>query len=439
MFTKRFRYLAVLLVVLVAAAPVYANGIPNSSVLPAQSDATQVVVAAGESIKIGVATDLSNVVPEPGQDIANGALLAADYVNAMGGIQGFQVAMDVQDDRCDPTDATTVANQFASDPQTVAVVGHVCSGASIAASEVYQDARIPMVSASSTAVAFTANGRDVVNRVAFTDGAQGAVDARFIYQELGVTQLAVIHDNSDYGKGLADVVVAEFERITGTVVAYEVINPEEQDYTAVLTTVAEAAPEAIFFGGYEGPAALLVNQMQEVGLENAVFFSDDGVFTQTYLDLAGEAAEGSYTSFADTSSFLNVEGAATFDAAYLAKYGVDADDLGPFHYHAFDAASIILNAVAEVAVLDDAGNLVIDREALIAAIRNTTEYPGLTGTLSCDGLEGLGECGAGEIGVNVVEDGAWVAVEVPAELQFSQPFMEAEGGEEGTEEATPES
>ena len=433
MLSRSFRYIVVLLVLLALAAPAYANVAPTDHQILAQSDATQVVVPAGESIKLGLATDLSNLIPDPGQDIANGGILAVEQRNEAGGIAGFTVELDVQDDRCVGEDATTVANQFASDPQTVAVVGHVCSGASIAASVIYQDARIPMVSPSSTAVAFTANGYDVVNRVAFTDGAQGTVDARYLYQELGVTRLAIVHDNSDYGLGLANVVQEEFLRIGGEIVGFEAISVDEQDYRSVLTVLAGDPPDAIFFGGYADQGALLVNQMLEVGLEDTVFFSDDGVYTQQYLDNAGDASDGSYASF--TVEAANEEGNAAFDEAYEARFGVAPDSLGPFHAHTYDAANVLMNAIEAVAEIDADGNLVIDREALIVAVRETTDYEGLTGVLSCDGVDGFGECGAGEIGVNVVEDGAWVGVEVPEELQFGASFMDDMEGMEDMDDA----
>ena len=430
---KKFRFLVIVIALLAIAAPSYANVVPANQAVPSQSDATQVVVPAGESIKIGLATDLSNVIPEPGADIRNGGLLAVKEVNDNGGINGFTVELDVQDDRCDGADATNVANLFASDPQRAAVVGHVCSGASIPASAIYNDARIPMVSPSSTAAAFTASGFDVVNRVAFTDSAQGVVDARFIYAQLGARNIAILHDNTDYGKGLSDEIKAEFERLGGTVVAFEAIDPEDQNYRSVLTDLVEDAPEVIFFGGYQNQAALLVAQMQEVGLADAVFFSDDGTYTQAYIDAAGENGEGSYASFVDSSSFANEEANAAFDAAYEAEFGVLPDDLGPFHAHTYDAAMIIMNAIGAVATVDDAGNLVIEREALIQAIRDTADYEGLTGVLSCDDN---GECGAGIIGVNTVEGGEWVAVDVPAELQFGEPYMMEDMGNDTTDDGT---
>lgn len=412
---KSFRYLIVLVVVLAIALPM----LPSVN---AQSDASQVVVPAGETVKLGLATDLSNLIPEPGADIRNGALLAVQRANENGGIEGFQFELDVQDDRCDGADATNVANLFAADPQIVAVVGHVCSGASIPASAIYQDARIPMVSPSSTASAFTASGYDVANRVAFTDAAQGVVDARFIYDErgLGAMTLAILHDNTDYGKGLADEVQAEYERLGGTVLAFEAIDPDDQDYRPVLTRLAEEPPAVIFFGGYQNQAALIVSQMQEVGLADTMFISDDGTFTQAYIDQAGESAEGTFASFVDSSTFADPEANEEFDAAYEEEFGVAPDDLGPFHAHAYDAAMILINAIQAVATVDGEGNLVIDREALIQAVRDTADYEGLTGTLSCDDA---GECGAGIIGVNEVVDGEWEVAEVPEDLQFGSDYM----------------
>lgn len=427
--SKRFRFVAVLLALLVMVTPAYANISNTSKSVQFQSDATQVVVPAGEPIKIGLGTDLSNVLAAPGQDIANGGRIAVLDRNEAGGIQGFQVELDVQDDRCVGEDATNVANLFASDPQVVAVVGHVCSGATSAAIDVYVQARIPSVSPSSTAAFLPAKGYDTFNRVAFTDEAQGTVDARYIYNVLGATTLAVVHDNSDYGKGLAETVAAVYAELGGTVAnggELLVISSDEQDYRAVLTTLAAEPPAVLFFAGYELQAALLVSQMKEVGLADTIFMSDDGTYTQGYLDAAGEAANGSYASFVDTSSFADAEALEAFKARYETEFGVAPDELGPYHAHAYDAANIIMNAIESVATVDADGNLVINREELILAIRNTTDYAGLTGTLTCD--PATGECGAGVISMNLVEDGAWVSVEVPAELQFGAD-AEGDGGE----------
>lgn len=412
---RKLPLMVMFLVVLVAVAPVLASPQNPGKDHGLYQEEGVVTFAAGESVKIGLATDLSNIIPAPGLDIAQGAQVVVDLYNeSVGGLQGFPIELVVEDDRCTGEDATTVANLFASDPQIVAVVGHVCSGASIPASDIYQEARIPMVSPSSTAGSFTARGLDVVNRVAFNDNIQGVVVGRYIAEVLEAESIAVLHDNTSYGEGLATTVSETFQELGGEVVLFEVADPEEQDYRPLLTGLVEDAPDVIYLGGYTNQAALIVEQMAEVGLEDAVFFSDDGVYNQDYLDLAGDFAEGSYVSFGEQvgDETANEE----FDALYEEKFGQAPDELGPFHAQAADSALVIISALEAVATLDDAGNLTIDREALIEAIRATEGLEGLSGTITCDEN---GDCGSALIGILQAEDGEWVAVEVPEELQVS--------------------
>ncbi|NLX09394.1 MAG: branched-chain amino acid ABC transporter substrate-binding protein [Chloroflexi bacterium] len=378
----------------------------------AQSDATQVVVPAGGSIQIAVVTDLTGPIAEFGLDIAQAAQVAQAEINDAGGIQGFPVELTVEDDRCSGDEATTVANRVVSNLDIVAVVGHICSGATVAASDVYEEARIPMMSPSATAAGVTERGLSVMNRVAFRDDIQGVVDAYYMYEVLGVRSIAVLHDNDTYGLGLAEVVRDTFTELGGEVVAFEGISVDDQDFRSVLTGLVAQTPEAIFFGGYVQQAVLLVPQMGDVGLGDVIFFSDDGVYGEAFLEGAGEAGEGAYASFAETPAG-DPERLANFDETYEAMFDVAPADLGPFHYHAYDSTMMIFNAIDSVAEVDDAGNLVINREALVEALRNTADYDGLTGVLTCDEK---GDCGAGSIAINVVEDGEWVEVEVPEGL-----------------------
>ncbi len=397
---KSFRFVFLIVLLALFVNPVHG-----------QSDETKVVIPAGETIKIAVVTDLTGPIAEMGLDIQQAAEVALAEINEAGGIQGFQVEFLVEDDRCSPDEGTTVANRVVSNPDIVAVVGHICSGATIAASDVYEDYLIPMVSPSATAANVTERGLSVINRVAFRDDVQGKVDAHYLYKVLGIRKLGVLNDNDAYGLGLAEVVRDEFTALGGEVVAFEGINVEDQDFRSVLTLVAAGEPEAIFFGGYKEQAILLVAQKNQVGMEDAIFFSDDGTFAQAFIDGAGEAAEGSYASFVQSpeDETANEE----FDAKYEEMFGTRPEDQGPFHAHAYDSTRIILQAIDAVAEVDADGNLVIDRAALVEAVRTTAEFEGLTGTLTCDEK---GDCGAGQIGINIVEDGEWVSVEVPEDL-----------------------
>lgn len=398
---KSLRLVLLIALLVIAVNPVYG-----------QDDGGQVVVAPGETVKIALVTDLTGPIAPMGLDILQAGELAVMEANEAGGIEGFNIELVVEDDRCSGDEGTTVANRVVSNPEIVAVAGHSCSGPTIAASDVYEEARLPMMSPSATNATLTARGYDVVNRVAFSDGAQGIVDAHYLYKILGIRKLAILHDNDAYGLGLAEVVNAEFEVLGGEIVSFEGINVDDQDYRPILTPLVAAGPEAIFFGGYQEQAILLVTQMIDVGLADVIFFSDDGVQAQAFIDGAGDAAEGAYASFAETPPG-NVEANEAFDALYEETYGTTPDEQGPFHAHSYDSMKMLINAIMEVAVVDDAGNLVIDREALIEAVRNTADYAGLTGTLSCDAN---GECGAGRIVIFQVEDGEWVQVDVPEDL-----------------------
>lgn len=398
---KSLRFALLIALLVLAVSPAYA-----------QDGGETVVIPEGEMIQIALVTDLTGPIAPMGLDILQAGELAVMDFNEDGGVEGFEAELVVEDDRCSSDEGTTVASRVASNPDIVAVSGHSCSGPTIAASEIYEEARLPMMSPSATNATLTARGYDVVNRVAFSDGAQGEVDAHYMYKVLGVRSIAILHDNEAYGLGLAEVVDRVFTELGGEVVAFEGINVEDQDYRPVLTPLVPAEPEAIFFGGYQEQAILLVTQMADVGLQDVIFFSDDGVQADAFIEGAGEMAEGVYASFAETPPG-NVEANKAFDERYEELYGVSPDEQGPFHAHSYDATTILLNAIAEVAEVNDEGSLVIDREALIDAVRGTEGYEGLTGTLSCDEN---GECGAGRIVIFIVEDGEWVQVDVPQDL-----------------------
>jgi branched-chain amino acid transport system substrate-binding protein len=382
---------------------------------PTVVDPTQVVIAPGGRLQIGIATDLSNLLPSPGLDIAQAASLAIDEFNERGGLLGFEIEALVEDDLCTAEGAQDVASRFVADPDVAAVIGHVCSGASIPASEIYQPARIPMVSPSSTAGAFTDRGLDVVNRVVFNDNAQGEVAARFIYEVLGAKQVAVLHNQTPYGEGIARTVALTFDELGGDLLAFEGIDLEAEDYTPLLTTLAEDDPDLIYLGGYDDEAARIAEQLKTLGMEDIIFFSGDGVYTQDFLDIAGEFAEGVYATFGTQEGDPGRNQA--FDTTYENIYGVDPDELGPYHPLAYDAANVILMALEQVAKLDEAGNLVISREELIKAIRATSRYRGLSGLITCDEN---GDCGSATISVFQVKNGDWVEIDVPEELQTSR-------------------
>ncbi len=379
---------------------------PTEAPMPAMDMTGKVAIAPGGKIRIGGSFALTGPIPDPGKDIRQAAEIAIDDLNAAGGIEGFLFELVAEDGACSGDQGTVVGNKFAADPTIVAVTGGTCSGETFGLRPILQNARIPFVSPSATNPAVVSEDCDVCNRVALSDALQGEVDADFVFNQLGLRKVAVMHDNSDYGKGLAEIFKNAFEKLGGTVTNFEGVQVGDTDFRAALAKIGANAPEFIFFGGYATEAALIAQQMRETaGLENAKFMSGDGAYTQQYLDAAGDAAEGTYMSTVagDTQQDKYEE----FKAKYVAKFGVEPEKLGPFHAQSYDSVILIAEAIKAVAQKDASGNLVIDREALVKAIRATKDLKGITGTLTCNPI---GECGAGGVQVFVVENGAFKQV-----------------------------
>jgi len=366
-----------------------------------------VIVAPGEPVRIGASAALTGPIPEFGLDISQSYQLAVSDLNAAGGLMGHDYELDIQDGACDGDAATVVANGFAADPTILAVAGGTCTGETLGLQPILAEARIPHVSASATNPAVTSEDCDICNRVALSDKLQADVDAEYIFNTLGLTQAAVMHDNTDYGLGVATLFQAAFELLGGEVLSFDGVQVGDTDYRPVLTQVATNSPELIFFGGYYQEAALIVSQMQETGLEDTVFFSDDGVYGDAFVNTAGDVSEGVYASFVAGDEVA--EANAEFDAKYQEMWGTTPDEQGPFHAQAYDSVQMIAAALASVAMEDDNGEgyLMFDREAVIAAVRATANLPGLAGVMTCNAI---GDCGAGGIQIFQVQDGAFVQI-----------------------------
>jgi branched-chain amino acid transport system substrate-binding protein len=316
-------------------------------------------------------------------------------------ILDWEVEFVIEDTQGSPEQGAAVANKLSADPQVVAVDGHSFSGSTEVAIPIYDEAGIVMMSASATNPTLTEMGSSVFNRVAFTDKMQGQFAAEYIFNTLGVTKMAVMHDGGTYGQGLAEVCRDAFIELGGEVVAEEGITPGETDYSAPLAAIAAAGPELIYFGGYDADAAVLVTQMPLAGLVDVMFFGCDGTHGLTYLELAGEAAEGTFATFVPIPESGEFD---QFRQDYFDKYNEEQGTLSTFTPHSYDAMSILLMSAEEVAVEAD-GKLYIPRKALADAVRGTTDYQGLTGSITCTDV---GECAAASIQFVMAENGEWV-------------------------------
>jgi branched-chain amino acid transport system substrate-binding protein len=357
------------------------------------------VFKPGQTIKIGMGAPMTGDNAAFGQDISQAAKIA---VTDAGTFQGFTFELDAQDDGGTAEGGAAVANKFVADPQFVAIEGHIFSGATKAAIPIYEAVGLPMMSPSATNPALTTSGSKVFNRDVFTDAAQGKFAAAYLFNKLGVKNLAIMHDGQAYGQGLAQVVNDQFTGLGGKVVAFQAITPGKSDYSAVLADLASKKPEAVFYGGYTAEAVVIVNQMSQSGLTGVTFFGDDGTFGQDFLDRTAANGEGAYsTSLIPLDSPAKVK----FDAAYLAAYGQPAGKLSPYSWTAYDAMAVLIKDIESVAVLGGDGNMYVPRAALVAAVRATKDYQGLSGTITCDAT---GECSASGPVFQVDKGGKWV-------------------------------
>jgi branched-chain amino acid transport system substrate-binding protein len=365
------------------------------------------VFAPGAPIIIGFAGPMSGDVSAFGIDASQGIDIA--FTDA-GQFEGHAFVQNPQDDQASPEVAAAVAQLFASDPTIVGVVGHLFSGATNAAMPIYMDAYLPMVSPSATGISLTQQGNTVFNRVVGNDKFQGALAANFIFTNLGLSKLAIIHDGGTYGLGLAERTRDVFTSLGGEVVQFQGIDTGLADYSTVLADIASKSPEALFFGGYTGEGAVIANQMAGAGMADVTFVSDDGIYGSQFVDLAGANSEGVYATSAGRPAGSTA--VAEFDAKYLAAYGVATGTLSPYSWYSYSSAMVLVEAVKSLGVVGTDGNLYIPRAALVAAVRGTSGYQSLIGEITCDPT---GECGKGGFAVYKVENGTWV--ELPGDFR----------------------
>ncbi len=302
----------------------------------------------GGTIKIGVVGAHSGDLASYGLPTVKAAELVVAEYNAKGGVLGKQIELVVEDDVCKPEVAANSAAKVVGEG-VVAVIGHICSGATKSALGVYLEAGIPAISPSATNPPLTQSG-DYPNffRTIASDDAQAATDAKFIAETLGLKKVAVLHDKQDYGKGFADFSVEALKGLGVQTVIYEGITAGAVDYSAVLTKVANSGAEGIVYGGYHPEASKLVQQMSAMGLD-IPFVSDDGVKDDTFIQVAGDYAEGVYASGpVDTSSNpMN-------KAAIKAHQDAYGEEPGAFYINAYAAAIVLIEAIKTAGSTDGA-------------------------------------------------------------------------------------
>ena len=234
-----------------------------------------------------------------GEQLRKGAEMAVADINAAGGVNGQKLELQIGDDACDPKQATAVANKMASD-KVVFVAGHYCSGSSIPASDIYKEAKILQITPASTNIKLTddafAKGNTTVFRTCGRDDVQGLTVGTYILKHHKDKKVAILHDKSPYGKGVADETKKALNKGGLREAMYEFYNDTDKDFTALINKMKQAKIDIIVLGGYHTAGALLIKQSREQGF-GAQMVGFDALEDAEFAKLGGAATDGVLMSF----------------------------------------------------------------------------------------------------------------------------------------------
>lgn len=323
--------------------------------------------AASGVVKIGVPVPLSGNNASAGEDLVNGAKLAADDINRRGGVNGMKVEIVPADDACDAQTAAQAADKLMAQG-VVAVAGGYCSGAALPELTAFHRQGIPYVLDASTNPQLTELGYKEAFRVIGRDDQQAPFAANFIATSLHAKTAAVLNDNTTYGKGLADSLVTALGSRGVKVVFNDSITPGQSDYTATLTKVKGAQPDAFYYAGYYAEFSLLVKEAKQLDLKARLIGSDANQ-SPVLIKTAGPAAEGAIITTAPLPQFIS--GAQAFVKAYEKAYGKGA---GPYSAYEYDAVQTVAQGIKA------AGST--DPKRITAALASLKSFKGITGDIA---------------------------------------------------------
>jgi branched-chain amino acid transport system substrate-binding protein len=249
---------------------------------------------AHAQIKMGVASPITGPNAAFGADMVNGTQQAVDDTNKAGGILGQEIILERGDDVADPKQGVSVANKFVGDGVTL-VVGHLTSGVTIPASEVYSEHGILMITPTATNPKVTDRGLWGVFRTGGRDDQQGMLWADLARDNLKDKKIAVVHDNTTYGKGLADAALDNMHKFGIEEVLNEGVNTGEKDYSAIVSKIKAASADYLMWAGLHTEGGLIIRQMRDQGL-NTVMISGDGIATSEFAQIGGPGVEGTLMS-----------------------------------------------------------------------------------------------------------------------------------------------
>ena len=358
-----------------------------------------VEVPAGGAVQIRSLNAISGDIASLGIPNQRSVELAvADY----GPIRGFEVDMGTGlDDLCSADGGQAAAQIITADDQVIGVIGTSCSGAAVAASPLISEAGMVMISPSNTSPSLTSdlagtpgeNYNPGYYRTSKNDLIEGEAVSRFVYEDLGLTTAAAIHDGDPYTQGLAQSFSTAFEALGGEMVGFSGINKEDTDMVPVLTEIGAGSPQALFFPIFQPAGDFIADQAPEVpGFEDAVLIAGAALLVDPFMELP--QSQGLYITGPDLRYGANTNQSTGADAeafltAYQSAYGSPPES--GYWAQSYDATTLLLEAIEAASYVDDDGSLVIDRAGVRQHLDGVDGYRGISGTLACDDF---GDCSA---------------------------------------------
>jgi branched-chain amino acid transport system substrate-binding protein len=349
-----YKKLALLLLVLVLTLPAFTGCQKEAGV-----------------IKIGLEGPMTGDYAYEGEGFEKAVRLLVDQTNEAGGLLGRQIELVVEDDAGDPTQAALVAQRLV-DAGVVAVIGAYNSTATEPASEIYNEAGLFHITPSSTATRLTEKGFKRFFRVCFLDDRQGLFAATFMKDVLGAQNVGILHDNSTYAQGLAEHTKRYAEEMGLNVAFYDAINPEDQDFSPILTTIGGAALDAVYFTGYHAQGGLLLKQTGELGLD-LNWVMGNACNNPELIQIGGlENAVGVYITTEPLPKDVDYPEAKEFVADFEAAYDMSPDSV--WWMMAAEAFNVIRYAIEQTESTDS--------EVLANFLHDEVkDFPGLTGPI----------------------------------------------------------
>ena len=365
---------------------------PEATGLTCTDDLGCVEVGADEPIVIAAMMVLTGPVAFLGEDQIGGIEIALDDY---GDILGHEVSLTKEDALCSAEGGQTAARKIAANPRIAGVLGTACSAAATAALPVISSAGLSMIASSNTSPTLTDSDREGGGvwqpgyyRTSPNDLFQGGLAAEFAFGELGARKVATIHDGSVYAVKLQEVMAGVFAELGGEVTYRGALNVGDTDMRSLLTEIAAGKPDVLFLPIFQPEGNLVVVQARETqGLEDVDLIAAGGLYTQDFPVNTGEAVVGMYL----TAPLVQNERYTELLDKWGARHG--GTPPGAYHAHVYDSTFMLLDAITAAAQTDDAGNLLIGRQAIRDHLNAIEGFDGITGQLSCSPT---GDCGSGE-------------------------------------------